>query len=73
MPPPQPLGAPESALVVGRARRVGTIVGVWVDARIALDVHVESLAIIGLVTQRCTSERVEALQGIETHVLGGTE
>lgn len=66
-------GAPQSALVVGCAGRVGTIVGVGVNAGIPFKVHVERFATVGLVTQRCTSKRVKALQSVQAHVFGGTE
>lgn len=66
-------GTPDSALVIGRACRVGTIVNVRVDAGITFDVHIESFATVRAVTQGCTCERVKALQGVEGHVFRGTE
>lgn len=65
--------APEGALVVGQTGRIGAVIGVGVDARISFDVHVERLAVVGLVAQRCTLKRVEGSQGVETHVLGCAE
>ena len=42
--------SPQGALVVSGARWVGAVVLVWVDTRITLNVEIEGLAAVGLIT-----------------------
>lgn len=59
---------PESALVIGRAWRVGAADGVWIERWVTLDVNVESNATRCLVTRTCALQSVVAGQGVEAHV-----
>lgn len=65
--------APESAFEIRQAWRVWAVIGIWVECRVTLDVHVESFATVRLVTQRRTTKCVERCERLETHVLGGTQ
>ena len=61
--------APESTFEVGDAWGIGAVDGVGVDTRVTFDVHVESFAAVGLVTQRSASKSIKALKGVKTHVV----
>ena len=60
---------PESTLEVGDAGRVRAIDGIGVKARVAFDVHVESGAASGSVTEGGTCKGIEAGKGGEAHVI----
>lgn len=66
-------GAPKRALEVGQARGVGAVHSIGSHGRITLNVHIERLAAIGLVTKRCASKCVEGFQSVKTHVFGCAE
>lgn len=55
--------APESALKVGSAGRIGAGNGVRGLARIALDINIESYTTAGLIAFRGASEGVKAIKG----------
>ena len=65
--------APQCAFEVGDARWVRAIFLIRVYIRITLAVHIECFTAIGLVAFGCAPECVEALQGVETHIIRSTQ
>lgn len=62
---------PPDTLNIGNGRRVGALLGIWVERWVTLEVDVESYTAGDVVALGGTSERVVAVQGGVSKVRGG--
>lgn len=62
--------APQGALDVGEARRVGAVIR-RVHRRIPLEIEVEAGAEVGSVAKRLTYRRIISVKGVKPHVAVG--
>ena len=61
--------APQGALEVGGARGIRAIVGVGIQRRVSLNVHVESDTAICLVTEGSASESIITVDSMKAHIV----